>query len=52
MGLKFHRLVKVAGDCETTEVSLRIDRGYVRSTKLDDETSLPEYTIHIPIGIR
>ena len=50
MRLKFHKLVKVASDRKPQDISFGIDRGYINVTKKDEETSLPEYTFHIPIG--
>lgn len=50
MGLKFHKLVMVARDRKHEGISFSIDRGYMSVTKKDEETSLPEYTIHVPIG--
>lgn len=50
MGLKFHKLVKVAGARKPIDISFDITRGYVDVTKKNDETLLPEYTHRIPIG--
>ena len=50
MGLKFHKLVKVDGARRPVEISFSIVGGYVNATKKNDETLLPEHTVHIPVG--
>ena len=50
MGLRFHRLVKIAGERRLMEFEFGIDRGHVNATKKNEETRKPEYSYRVPVG--